>query len=86
MMLLLLKTNLPDLHYSLRNIQTLLTIHFIFLEKATVEFMFHMVLGKSIKIIYNSTLLMDVMLKPHGQTALTVTLPITLEPTTTSKV
>jgi len=45
-----------------------------------------MVLGKSIKTIYNSTLLMDVMLKPHGQTALTVTLPTTLEPTTTSKV
>jgi len=59
---------------------------FIFLEKAMVEFMFHMVLGKSIKIIYNLTSLMDVMLKPHGQTALTVTLPTTLEPTTTSKV
>jgi len=85
MISLLLKINLPDLHYSSRNIQTLLTIHFIFQEKATVEFMFHMALGKSTKTIYNSTLLMDVMKKPHGQHALTVMLPTTLEPTTTSK-
>jgi hypothetical protein len=88
MISLLLKINLPDLHYSSRNIQTLLTIHFIFQEKATVEFMFHMALGNFTKTIYNSTSPTDVMLRTNIlMLALMVApLPASLEHSTTSKV
>jgi len=67
MILLLLKTNLLDLCCSSRNIQILLKTTFIFLEKAMEEFMFHMVLGKFTKTIYNSTSPMDVIRITNGQ-------------------
>jgi len=60
---------------------------FIFLEKATEEFMFHMVLGKFIKTIYNSTSPTDVIKIIHGHLPAVMLQPlISLDITLTSKV
>jgi len=88
MILLLPKINLLDLLCSSKNIQIFLKMTFIFLEKAMVEFMFHMALGNFTKTIYNSTSPTDVMLLTNIlMLALTVApLPASLEHSTTSKV
>jgi len=65
----------------------LLKTTFIFLEKAMEEFMFHMVLGKFTKTIYNSTPPTDVIRIINGQMPALKLHPLTLlDITLTSRV